>query len=250
MERQPLSKARLKFFRALQQKKRRRESGLYLAEGRKLLLEAAASEVTIAAVVAQTGFELPPGLPPNAELFEASEIQLRALSTLQASEGVVSVLRKPEPAPLVLQAPAFLLYGVNDPGNLGALIRAADWFGFPAVYCDEKTAECWNPKAVRASMGGVFRVNVEYPEDFVGFLRENRARIAGAGAGGAPITEGIFAARDLILLGGEANGFEGLPEDVKQALPTVAVPRYGGAESLNVAVAGGILAYALRNSRT
>lgn len=249
MERQPLSKARLKFFRALQHKKQRRESGLYLAEGRKLLIEAAASEVTIAAVVAQTGLELPPKLPPGVELYEATERELRALSTLQAPEGVVAILQKPKPEPFAVRTPAFALYGVNDPGNLGALIRAADWFGFPAVYCDEKTAECWNPKAVRASMGGIFRVDVLYPEDFNAFLQKNLDNIVAADASGAPVDERTFANRNIILLGGEANGFYGLPEDLNRNLFKVAVPRYGKAESLNVAVAGGILAYALRAGR-
>ena len=245
-----LSRAKLKLFASLHQKKYRRQEGLFLAEGKKMVEEAFKSPVEVQAVVYLKGQEVEwPGGFSEEKVYEADRDQIKRLSGQVHPEGVLAVLSIPpvphyqhlKQLPSPPPGPAFLLDNLQDPGNLGTLLRTADWFGFQQVICSSDTADVFNPKVVRASMGSLFRLHIAYVEDFEGCVRENAERIWMADMAGAPLDEATLPGRDLVLMGNEAKGIR--PE--LRSLPGIApltIPRTGAAESLNVGVAAGIIA--------
>jgi TrmH family RNA methyltransferase len=240
-----LSQAKLRLFRALGDKRYRRKHGLFLAEGIKLTAEALASGWPLAAVVHTPGIEPPNRVPEGCTVYEAAPEDFRQISGQQSPEGILVVAKLPEPpAAPPTAGPAFVLWDVRDPGNLGTLLRTADWFGFRGVYLSAGCADPYNPKVVRAAMGAIFRVPVAPWDDFDGLLRAEARRILVADMQGTPLPEAATAGRDLILLGSESHGVPPQFADAPGILP-VAIPGGGGAESLNVAIAGGILAYAI-----
>ena len=150
--------------------------------------------------------------------------------------------------PSELPLPALFLWKLQDPGNLGTLIRTAEWFGFRSVIASAGTAECWNPKVVRASMGSVFRLPVFYPDDWINILMRNLNQTVAAAMDGKALKRGTFKTKPCLLLGNEANG---LPEKILQlsSLQKVTIPGGKATESLNVSTAGAILMYQLAEDR-
>jgi TrmH family RNA methyltransferase len=251
----PLSKAKLAVYSTLPDKRGRQKHGLFLAEGVKLVHEALLGNWPVECVVllAEAGLRrwqaLLPQWPEAAQRVPVALAQpheYRQLSDQPNPEGVLAVLRLPQPvAPeAALQLPAFALHEVQDPGNLGTLLRTADWFGFRAVYCSRGTVDCFNPKVVRSAMGSVLRVPVLYTDDITAFVAQHAEHALAAVLGGEPLSATAVAGRRLVVLGAETHG---LPPELARCpgVQPVAIPGRGGAESLNVAVAGGILAYAV-----
>ena len=239
-----LSKAKLKLFTSLQLKKFRYAKGRYFVEGKKMLEEAVKSHAPIDSVIfleEQTSlvnsFKLDPEI-----LFLASPSDFQTLSTQQNPEGILTILRIPalntEP-----EGPGFLLDRIQDPGNLGTIIRTADWFGLKSILCSPGTVDCYNPKVLRSSMGSIFRVKVIYLSDFEEFIRKNAAEIIAADLKGIPLPSLPPNKFPYLLMGNEANG---LSDEIRniEGLNFVHIPGKGGAESLNVGISAGILAYA------
>jgi TrmH family RNA methyltransferase len=249
---QPLTQAKLKVFSSLPDKRMRRKHGMFVAEGFKLLEEALRSGWVPLAVVVQMG--TPPGklpqLPPATELFLATENEFNKLTEQQQPEGVLAVYELPEPMqslPKQLEGPALLLYDLQDPGNLGTLLRTADWFGFRAVYASVGTADCFNPKVIRAAMGAVFRVPVHYVPDLHLLMQQQAKRIVATSLEAPLLPANPPHGRDCLLLGSESHGVPPHWLKVPGVLP-VQIAGYGQAESLNVSVAGGILMHWLKSS--
>ena len=212
--------------------------------------EAFNSPVEVEAVVYLKGNEVewPAGFSEE-KAYEADREQIKRLSGQVHPEGLLAVLSIP-PAPHYQQVerlstippgPAFLLDNLQDPGNLGTLLRTSEWFGFEQVICSTGTADVFNPKVVRASMGSLFRLRIAYVEDFVGCVRENADRIWLADMEGASLGEAQLPNRDLVLMGNEANGVRPELRSLKGIAP-LTIPRTGAAESLNVGIAAGIIA--------
>ena len=146
-----ITKNQVKFVRGLGRKKERDEAGVFLAEGEKCVGELTGK------------FEL----VLRADSSNATALELEQMSQLRAPQGVVAVFRKPKEEPVSLAELAFrelvlALDGVQDPGNLGTIIRTADWFGVKHIFCSKDTADCWSPKVVQATMGALARVRVHY----------------------------------------------------------------------------------------
>jgi len=244
-----LSNTKLKFFDSLKQKKYRKEHGLYLAEGIKVVQEAFLTRQSIHALVVSTSF-----LDKNTEIelpaditWHCSDKEFLRLSDLQAPEGILAVLQIPVHSFEVI-TPAFALWEIQDPGNVGTLLRTADWFGFQAMYCSEGTVDCFNSKVVRASMGSLFRLKVFYLDrkEFDEFVETNKTSLLATSLRGTPINELSLTSKNMFLLGNEAQG---LPLDYLEKLQNVTIPRRGAAESLNVSSAGAVLAYCLSFSQ-
>ncbi len=246
----PLSKAKLKFFVSLQHKKYRSLHRLFLAEGQKVLHEALQSPYQLEAIVLRQGEVLLdyPGLDP-AQVLLADPLDFKKISTQVQPEGMIGVFRFPD-APLfqtveeiteLPDLPAILLEDLRDPGNLGTLMRTADWFGFPSLICSASTAEVFNPKVVRAAMGALFRLQITYVADFHGFVQRYAQQIWAADMEGTPLSNARLSDKPMILMGNEANG---LSAEIRSlpGLEKVTIPRYGKGESLNVGIAAGILA--------
>ncbi|HEU4718291.1 MAG TPA: RNA methyltransferase, partial [Bacteroidia bacterium] len=151
-----ISRQRLSFIRSLQQKKFRQENRLFIAEGAKLVHEFLASDFAVEEI-----YSLDPSF--TADAVAVGEKEMKSMSALTTPPGVLAVIRIPDvkfdPAAVAGDWSLFL-DGIRDPGNMGTIIRAADWFGVKNIICSGDCAETWNPKVVQASMGSLTRVSV------------------------------------------------------------------------------------------
>ncbi len=256
-----LPAARLRRYRQLAQKKFRRSARLCLVEGLRLVREALGSDWTIEAVLVSEAL-LGKGTADDllrlassrgAAVYRMTEREMDELSDTVTAQGILAVaswreyslhdILNPE-GPMLVVA----LDGVGDPGNVGTIVRICDWFRADGLLLDSSSVEVHNPKVLRGSMGGVFRVPVIGGVDLPAVLGEMKA--AGATVfstvpeGGESVESVEPPARSVIVLGSEAHGVS--PEVVALVDRTVSIPRYGGAESLNVAVACGIVLAAIR----
>ena len=238
-----ISRAEIKKVRSLQQKKFRDELGLFVAEGDKCVEEL------------RKGFE-PVSLYREGE--NATRTEIEQMSGLQTPQGTIAVFRKPAlPLAPSLDERAggevlLVLDGVQNPGNLGTIIRTCDWFGVHDIVCSRDTADCYNPKVVQATMGALTRVRVYYT-DLVEWLKnissqQSDVRIYGTLLDGKDMYEvlqqsGPTAQRSIIVMGNEGNG---ISEEVRKLVTQpIRIPSYPEdaetSESLNVAIATAIV---------
>ncbi|HEX2899881.1 MAG TPA: TrmH family RNA methyltransferase, partial [Bacteroidia bacterium] len=213
--------------------------------------EALHSAYPIEAVVVARGTSLPSDLAiPDALLHEASPDDFKRITTQVSPEGILTVLRIPG-APLchldagpeaLPPGPAFVLAGIQDPGNLGTILRTSDWFGMPSLILGPGTVDPFNPKVLRSSMGSLFRTQIYLMEDLEEWLRRNPGLVWCADMEGESLQTVDLTERPYILLGNEALG---VPEEMGniQGLRRITIPRVGQAESLNAATAASILAW-------
>jgi RNA methyltransferase, TrmH family len=242
---QELSLTKLKQFAALRDKKARIAEGMYLAEGTKLVQEALQQPFKPIAIVVSDSFPHPPTGNLPCPVFVAQQAKYARLTDQTTPEGILAVMPLPKQVlPQTPTGPAFILSAVQDPGNLGTLLRIADWFGFRAIYTSTQTVDAFNPKVVRASMGSLFRVPVYEIDSLSEFITVNVANVYAATLGGTPLSTLQIPRSSMLLLGNEANGLSAELLRIPN-LKTVSIEGGGGAESLNVAIAGGILAYSL-----
>ncbi|MCS6916271.1 MAG: RNA methyltransferase [Chitinophagales bacterium] len=246
-----ISRSLLKEIRNLQQKKHRKLSQRFVAEGEKVVHEFLTEGWQPQRIIAVR--EWLQQYPQWAERFrsivhEASEAEMERLTNLKTPSPVLIVLpQRWLPLDELHLSSGWLLGldAVSDPGNLGTLIRIADWFGLTGIICSPECAEVYAPKVVQASMGSLARVQVTQAA-----LIDVLARFPGLHAVGADATGSISSPRwqpppsGLLVIGNESRGIR---DELKSVLhQTVAIPRYGIAESLNAAVAAAILCYQLR----
>jgi TrmH family RNA methyltransferase len=238
-----LSKSQISFIKSLHQKKYRKENSLFILEGIKSLLEFVHSKYEIQSIYYLPQYQsLLPKLGPNIELFEINNAELLKISTLQAPPGVLALLKIPKPSinnhNILRDTFSIALDGVQDPGNLGTIIRTADWFGFKNVICSENTVEVFNPKTVQATMGSLARVNVFYV-NLAEFLKEATIPVYAAMLSGQSLFEVKWEKEGILVLGNEGNGISDQVAD--SVANAITIPRIGGAESLNVSISGAII---------
>ena len=237
-----ISKNKIKLVRALETKKGREKQGLFVAEGPKVVGDLLAA-----------GFEL-------VELFEEEE-DIKKVSFLQHPQGKLGIFKLPEQTKtkagecettvgaerkvlLGENELALALDGVQDPGNLGTIIRVADWFGIERIFCSMDTADCWNPKVVQATMGSIARVKMYYLnlKELINSLPTDYP-IYGTLLDGKDIYEEKLSANGLIVMGNEGNGISAaIRQRVNRKL---LIPNFSvgttRAESLNVAIATAVV---------
>ncbi|MBK8967924.1 MAG: RNA methyltransferase [Saprospiraceae bacterium] len=242
-----LSASQQKFLTALQVKKYRQKYRKFTVEGSKLVAELLVQKRI--AVVSVFGLERWASenaalLAPFYHLFNAvTENDLKKVSALQTPPPVLAVAEMPEqPQPTLETGVAFYLDGIRDPGNLGTIIRVADWFGMPAVYCSPDCVDAFSPKVVQASMGAVLRIPLPAVE-LTEMLRNNPdLPVAGAVLDGDNIFTCDMPKHGLLVIGNEGGGIR--PNVEILLTRRLTIPRAPGsaAESLNASVAAGILA--------
>lgn len=172
---------------------------------------------------------------------EVSESELKRISFLQNPKDSVAVCELIEPEIIPDVKIQLILDGIQDPGNLGTIIRLADWFGIEQIICSEDTVDFYNPKVIQASMGSFLRVNIIYT-DIREFLKENQAAIIGTGMDGQNLYDYTFPECFNLVLGNEGNGIR--PEVENLLMDRITIPRFGiskSIESLNVSMAAGII---------
>jgi TrmH family RNA methyltransferase len=244
-----LSQNQSKHIRSLHHKKFREEEQLFLVEGDKMVSELlSGSYATVTQLFAEPGW-----LSQNrfllsklkAPVTEVTSSELERISTMVTPNQVLAVVQMLHPHPNLTfpgQRICFYLDGVQDPGNLGTILRIADWFGIPAVYCSADSADMYNPKVVQSSMGAIFRVPV-WRVALEELVQHNPGLpVLGAVMDGENALESrVLPSLGILVIGNEGKGIR----QHNECLLTrrICIPRHpdGKAESLNAAVAAGIL---------
>ncbi|QXU39975.1 RNA methyltransferase [Pedobacter sp. D749] len=237
-----LSKSQISFIKSLHQKKYRKEHGLFIVEGIKSIQEFFQSSYQIHTIFYNSEqYNLLPKLPANINLFEVKNAELDKISTLQTPQGFLALVHIPKNKELDLKELknefTLVLDGVQDPGNMGTIIRTADWFGVKNIICSADSVEVFNPKTVQATMGSLARINV-YEADLPALLEKNTIPVFGALLDGESIYKTQWGTEGLVILGNEGKGIS--PEVIKKINKPVTIPKIGEAESLNVAVSAAI----------
>ena len=239
-----ISKNQLKLLRALGQKKQRKAHGLFLVQGEKNVLELANSALNVKQVFATAEFlaahhnEL-----SNFECIEASLDDLTKASTLVSNNAAIAVVEIPSVETPKAQGLMIALDGVSDPGNLGTIIRVADWYGIKHIVASTDCADPYNPKTISATMGSFGRVTVSQL-DLPNYLEQSNLPVYGAFLEGESVHKTDFAAEGILLMGSESHGIR--EHAAKFVTDKITIPAFGGAESLNVAMATGIILDNLR----
>jgi TrmH family RNA methyltransferase len=255
MSRPILSQTQARRLRTLRNRRQREESGLFLAEGIRVVEELVASPIVIESALVAASLEdtargraLLARIAEQVPILATTDAGLRQLAETETPQGIVAVARIPSsvlPAVLPARALVTVLDGVQDPGNVGTLVRGADAFGAAAVVALPGTVDFWNGKTVRSAAGGCFRVplvrcTVPELEQWAGALG---VTIWGTAAGGVDVASLPRPSRLALVLGNEGAG---LGQEASTAVSEhIAIPIREGAESLNVAMAGTVLMYLL-----
>lgn len=227
-----VTKNQIKLIKSLHQKKFRKEAGAFIVEGSKPVEELLSSSFEVMEIYAQG--ELLAQFPGA---IEASKADMERMTALKTPPGVLAMVRTPSWSYSEEKGAIIALDGVSDPGNLGTLIRTADWFGITQLVCSEDTVDEFNPKTVQASMGSLFRVRL-FRCNLPLWLSEQGLKVYGLDMAGESLY-GHQQERAVYVLGKESTG---LSDAVRAELTnTINIPGKGMAESLNVGIAGALL---------
>ena len=244
-----IGKGKISSITRLHQKKFRDESGLFIVEGIKSVDDLLRSSFEVEEVLATEAWvgehesEV-----PAAELTLVTPAEMERLSAWKNPQPVMAVVRIPQRdlSDIQYDQPLLILDDIRDPGNMGTIIRTADWFGIRQLVCSQTTVELYNPKVIQATMGSFTRVKVYYT-DLESFIDNNlkERRVLGAFLEGTPVQRFDFQPSDVIVIGNEANG---ITEAVARKINTKIlidspVKSADKAESLNASIAAAIMMY-------
>ena len=240
-----LKNPRVLSWRSLKEKKGRDAENAFLVEGTRMVQEALQSVFPVLSLLLREGFTPPYALPGDIPVYILAEHVFQAVCDTKTPQGIAAVLaRRSAPA----EGPRLLaLDGVQDPGNVGTIIRTADAAGFDGVLLSRQCADLFSPKVLRATMGSVFRLGFSFPESLPEALTNYKNRgysVLSSQLDGTPFYDRQGVAPAFVLVIG--NEGSGVSEAVKAcATHRLRLPMRGGAESLNAAVAAGIMMYDL-----
>lgn len=250
-----LSKNQIKAVQALKQKKFREEQGLFIAEGAKIVPELLLSDINVVELYATVDFFKKNKIDRSISCVEVKDSELERISALTTPNEVLAVCRIPDlklDADKLANKLTLVLDDIRDPGNLGTIIRIADWFGIENIVCSEQTADLYNPKVVQATMGSIARVKVHYT-DLKIFLKFNvqgsKMPVFGTLLKGKNIYEEQLSSEGFIVIGNESKGISA--EIEKLITTSISIPSFSGAEaeSLNAAVATAIVCSEFRRRK-
>lgn len=239
-----ISKGKIRELSDYKKKKRCDEEGVFIAEGVKICQEALDAGLPIKVICAtESWFSQHRQLPPGTELYEAGDEALERLSSLKTPNEVWMLIGRDHPRPEGLpRSPLTLaLDRLQDPGNMGTIIRTADWFGIRRIVCSPDTVSCYNPKVVQAAMGSLFRTEIDYT-DLPEWLSQCGLPVYGALLDGDSIwSQPALTTEAVLVIGNESQGISPL---VQRCLThRITIPNPGGTtESLNAGIACAILA--------
>jgi TrmH family RNA methyltransferase len=237
-----LSKAKIKFIKSLQIKKYRKQEQRFIVQGAKSVLELLTSDFDVVTLLGSTDF-LSTVTPANhVEVIEVRPKELEELGEFQTNDAALAIAKqKPNDYLAVSQKEfAIVLDDIRDPGNLGTIIRTADWFGVSKIIASNETADFYNPKVISATMGSFTRVKMYYTS-LAEYLEKAKLPIFGTYLTKTTIHQVNFGKGGLILIGNESRGIH--PELEKFVTQKVTIPKVGHAESLNAGIATGIILF-------
>ena len=237
-----LGKSKLKYIQSLGQKKARDEEGLFIAEGPRIIADLLAENTKpVREIYAlQSWSDEYGGMMSGIPITVITEAELGKISQLTTPNQVLALVRKgTEPFIETAHKVSLVLDGIQDPGNLGTIIRIADWFGIDQIICSLDCADQYNPKVVQSTMGSIARVQLLYTYLVSWLPLQRNIPVYAAALGGKDIDEIAPVKEGLIIIGNEAKGIR--PEVMELAGEKITIPKKGKAESLNAAVAAGII---------
>ena len=232
-----VTKSELKYIQSLSDKKVRLETGCFIAEGVKLVGEMIAAGYPLKAVYALDSWESPDAI---LEVTRIEAFELEKMSMLQTPNQVLAVAMMPQKKEtLNLAGPlTIVLDGIQDPGNMGTIIRTADWFGITQIVASEDTVDVYNPKVIGATMGSFMRVSVTY-KNLADWMPAIKLPVYGALLEGENVFTIKTPQKGLLVIGSEGKGIR---ENILDFIThPVTIPKIGEAESLNAGIAAGII---------
>ena len=232
-----VTKSELKYIQSLSDKKVRLETGCFIAEGVKLVNEMIEAGYPLKAVYALDSWESP---DTSIEVTRVEAFELEKMSLLQTPNQVLAVAMMPQkPTEIDITGQlTIVLDGIQDPGNLGTIIRTADWFGIQQIVASEDTADVYNPKVIGATMGSFMRVSVTY-KNLQEWMPTVKLPVYGALLEGENIFTTNAVKEGLLVIGSEGKGIR---ENILDLITyPVTIPKIGGAESLNAGIAAGVI---------
>jgi len=236
-----LSKNKIKYFKTLQQKKHRDNAQVFIIEGHKMLQEAIRSDCEIICIVATEEFIQSNSLPQNIELIPAFKDDIAKISCLKSAPDVWAIVSRKIAVTNSTSFPTKLaLDSIQDPGNMGTILRVADWFSIKNIICSYDCVDVYNPKVVQASMGAIFRMNIVYT-DLPKYLENEDCNIYGTFLEGENIYTSSLEKNSIIVMGNEGNGISKEVEKLVSKKIHIPSGPESQAESLNVAVATSII---------
>ena len=241
-----LSKSRLKYIQSLAHKKFREASREYIIEGPKMLEEflinrpELINEIYALDTWVDGSKRLLSSVDPS-KIQIISDIELEKVSVLSTPNQVLALVKKFDMPdfPILKDHFTLVLDNIQDPGNLGTIIRTADWFGISQVVCSNESADVYNPKVVQSTMGSILRVQVFYLDIESWISKQKGIPVFCTALEGKNLFDMQPVEEGLMIIGNESKGVR--PSVMNAATEKITIPRYGGAESLNAAVAAGIV---------
>jgi RNA methyltransferase, TrmH family len=235
-----ITKLQVKYIQSLGQKKIRDEEGVFIAEGPKIINEMLAQGTTVQQLFATQEWlqQQPAAIQSQTNL--VTEGELERLSFLSTPNQVLGVFKKPSwPVANYAAGLNLVLDGIQDPGNLGTIIRIADWFGIQHIYCSEDCADAFAPKVVQSTMGGIIRVQVAYGAVSGLLAAHPQLSVFAAALNGQSLLDMQPVKQGFLVIGNESKGIRA--DIMELCTHKITIPGKGGAESLNAAVATGII---------
>lgn len=232
-----ISRNQVKLIQSLSQKKYRQKHELFVVEGLKGVQEFLQSAFVLHSLYTTESLLFDSSI----DITEINDETLKKISTLKTPNKVVAIFKIPKPKTIKEEGLIVALDAVNDPGNLGTIIRLCDWFGVKELVCSHQTVDCYNTKVVQATMGSLTRVNINYV-DLPDFLSQTQLAVFGTYMDGDNLYKSALPESGVLVMGNEANGIS--DTITKTVTRRLAIPRFGdlkSTESLNVATATAIL---------
>ena len=246
-----LSKTAVKYIQSLTHKKFRDENGIFLAEGPKVVEEIISSGNCICKDV----YGLQDYFDSNKDFFQKNKINFICITEIELEK--ISLLKKPNKVLGLFyklktitnsnykEGITLILDEISDPGNMGTIIRIADWFDIKNIICSLKCVDVYNPKVIQSSMASIARINIVY-SDLISFIEQHTAiPLFAATLDGNHFNEITEQKNCFVMIGNEANGIH--DDLLQKATQKISIPRFGKAESLNAAVATGIILSSIKN---
>ncbi|MEN8122032.1 MAG: RNA methyltransferase [Bacteroidota bacterium] len=242
-----ISKAKIKLIQSLKYKKNRDKHGLFVAEGKKTIEELLETKLSAVEIFGTQKVLSQLAIQKEITITEASNSEIKKITHLSTPTEIVGLFRIPENDLTNSFRTNFVLVldGVQDPGNLGTIIRLADWYNIKSIVCSENSVDAYNPKVIQSTMGSIFRVKVYYTDllPFIEQAKRNEFTLYGSFMNGESIYTKSFDEKKMLIMGNEGKGISSEIEklmDKKISIPTF-FNEGDGPESLNVAIASAII---------
>lgn len=242
-----ISKAKIKLIQSLKHKKNRDKNGLFVAEGIKTIKELLDTKLSTVEVFCTQKALSQIVINKDVKITEARIEEIKKITHLSTPSEIVGLFKIPKNDLLDSFCSNFILVldGVQDPGNLGTIIRLADWYNIKSIVCSENCVDNYNPKVVQSTMGSIFRVKVHYTdlESYLEKAKKNKFTIYGSFMDGKTIYTESFDEKKILIMGSEGKG---ISDEVEKFVENkISIPAFfngdDGPESLNVAIASAII---------